>query len=415
MHKEERQDEGERLMRVKEPNTTHLQSKVSKGGSSHHHYHQERVSTSFHQTSPYVTMVLRIRAVCTPIPQEFSDDHWFFCDMLLLQQLVPRAADEMWLVPLNLTQHHYQRYLEANGHPQVERVLLKTSESPPLFRQIPDSNLKAAFLGEINGVFSAADDGDQILLIVNGHGSDENNSYGGVEIDVGGATPSYLMPTDVLRLIPVEKNLNITIIINSCFSGKWIEVATAMGISERIILVTRCDTDSEILAFPEDATRRTCGGYFANFLVNEFYREYGYHFPRPAILQGITQDGTEIYDSCFPNTNLTHISTLASPPQRILQRTFADLITSLTSDLRLLSSILPTPQITLSNTIQPSYRAIGVLEGQNTPLRLTETIPPDPAPHPIQRTGRRFNTNQHVSILTIPGGVSYSCILHFLT
>jgi len=298
--------------------------------------------------------------------------------MLLFQQLVPRTADEMWLVPLNLMQHHYQRYLEASGHPHAERVLLNTSTSPPLFRQIQDGSLKAAFLGEINSVFSAAEDGDQILLIVNGHGNDEENSFGGVEVDVGGPAPSYLMPSDVLSLIPADRGLSITIIVNSCFSGKWVEVATDMGVSERVILVTRCDTDWEILSFPEDATRRVCGGYFGNFLVNEFYREYGYHFPRPAVFQGIT---------------------------------FSDLMVSLTSDLRLLSSILPTPQISPSDNIQPSYRAIGVLEGQDTPLRLTETIPPDPAPQSTQRTGRRFNTNQHVNILPSRG-----CkLLRFLT
>ena len=205
-----------------------------------------------------------------------------------------------------------------HGHPQAERVVLNTSKSPPLFGQIPDSSLKAAFLGEINSVFSAAEDGDQILLIVNGHGSDEGNSFGGVEIDVGGAASSYLMPSNVLSLIPVDKNLNITIIINSCFFGKWVEVATEMGISDQIILITRCDIDSEILAFSEDATRRTCGGYFGNFLVNEFYREYEYHFPRPTIFQEVTDDGREVYHSCFPGTNLPHTSTLASPPQRIL-------------------------------------------------------------------------------------------------
>ena len=181
-------------------------------------------------------------------------------------------------------------------------------------------------------------------------------------------------------------------------SSKWIEVAIDMGISDQMILITRCDTDSEILAFPEDATIRTCGGYFGKFLVNELYRETGYHFPRPTIFQRVTDYGREIYHSCFPGTNLPHTSALASPPQRILQRTAADLITSLTSDLRLLSSVLPIPQISPSDTTQPSYQAIGVLEGQDTPLRLEETIPPDPALQPIQPTGRRFNTNQHVSI-----------------
>ena len=56
---------------------------------------------------------------------------------------------------------------------------------------------------------------------MNGRGSDEGNSFGGVEIDVGGAAPSYLMLSDVLCLIPADRNANITIIINSCFSGKW--------------------------------------------------------------------------------------------------------------------------------------------------------------------------------------------------
>jgi len=208
----------------------------------------------------------------------------------------------------------YQRYLEAHGHPQEERVVLNTSNSTPLFRQIPDSSLKATFLAEINSVFSAAEDGGQILLTVNGYGSNEGDSFGGVEIDVGGAAPTYLRPSDVFCLIPADRNLNITIIINSCFSGKWVEVATDMGISGQIILITRCDTDSEILAFPEDATRRTCGGYFGKFLVNEFYREYGYHFPRPPIFQGVTGDGREIYHSCFPGTNLPHYISFGISP-----------------------------------------------------------------------------------------------------
>jgi hypothetical protein len=188
--------------------------------------------------------MLRVRAIATSI--EPSDA--FFCDLILLYQLLSQSVDERWIPAMPYTPDLMQRSLTIHGHPQGERLLLNPQRLDWV-EHVTVGGLKRIFLASLQ-VAARSSKGDRILVLINGHGifdTPESEVPGSIEIGMNDARKfRYLSPVEVFTALR-HTEADITVVLNSCYSGCWVNRARPPS---NMTILARCNDTGEVLSFP---------------------------------------------------------------------------------------------------------------------------------------------------------------------
>ncbi|KAH8588568.1 hypothetical protein B0O99DRAFT_638995 [Bisporella sp. PMI_857] len=234
---------------------------------------------------PDVQKDTRIVAVCgipasKAAPQE---DGWFFSDFFLFYQMLGSRSElpnQLWLSscsPSDLIRKH-ERYLHgpANGIAGDRRVvmneeMLPKDEMTAGFRVFKPKDLLERFLATLKSEIKEASRTKQpVLVLIFGHGEEETSGIF-IGCDEGGS----LKLTQARLASVLQKEVQTTMILTSCYSGGWImkpnlnkhfDVKPAFNHS----FLTAAGSEDESLSWPLSQTvgRQAGGSVFATCLLN---------------------------------------------------------------------------------------------------------------------------------------------------
>ncbi|KUJ17161.1 uncharacterized protein LY89DRAFT_718821 [Mollisia scopiformis] len=181
---------------------------------------------------PDVQKNTRIIAVCgiPEIDAGPQDDGWFFSDFFLFYQMLgsrPELPNQLWFSscsPSDLTRKH-GRYLygPANGVAGARRVvmneaMLPEDEMKAGFRIVNPKDLLERFLATLKSEIQEAARAKQpVLVLIFGHGEEDTSG-----IFIGCGEGGLWKITQPRLTSMLQKAVQTTMILTSCFSGGWI-------------------------------------------------------------------------------------------------------------------------------------------------------------------------------------------------
>jgi hypothetical protein len=326
---------------------------------------------------------LRIRGLCGAT--NVDQDDFLFSDYVLLRQLLPRARDEVWMCSASLDERRHRDMIKLHGHPDADRVVIET-EDYEWSTKIRKRSLKKEFVASVREATENAKSGEQVVILLNGHGRHVSNGpKGSGDIAVGCdwlGREIWLSPLEILE--PVSRsNADCTVLVNACFSGVWKAVAAQLKLtksrSPAFSLIVGCAPGDEVLSFPRSASLRFRGGFFPSCLANQLYQEYGLDLPRPKVfVSSKALDGHLKLEAVFPDSNLS-FEKIAQPP---VQRKFTDLsplVEAAGAEMSLMVNGISLPE-TVPNDNRPALTAMGVSIDSHggLPIQLYLLVPPAP-------------------------------------
>ena len=157
-----------------------------------------------------------------------GNDGWFFSDFFLFNYLFRGlGANQLWLTsedPQNLIAR-YGQYAHGDRRSDskivLDKSLLPELEKPGNLRIFSRKDLLEDFLRTFRSECQiAAHNNQPVLLLLFGHGDEA--TYG---LSIGGTGPSHAAPR--LKIAQIAQcltglNLQLTILLTSCFSGGWV-------------------------------------------------------------------------------------------------------------------------------------------------------------------------------------------------
>jgi hypothetical protein len=225
--------------------------------------------------------MFRVAAVCGSHTESVMQDSRLFEDFVLMHDLLPQAAESSWLLGIDLQ--------------DPRAVQGQTLREVPWSTKIQPRQLKRKFLKTLKTMTSLTKPEDVLLVFLCGYGAEDYSNKGSVEIGESRfGVPKLLFPKEVLRIIAGCVG-RTTVIVNSCYSGFWLEEAR-MSTLDGVTIITGGTREEEIHAYSMSGSYKARGGYFINSLAAALYRQHGLHFPRQKVLQS----GSGVYTEIFP-------------------------------------------------------------------------------------------------------------------
>jgi hypothetical protein len=354
---------------------------------------------------------LRIRGLCGAT--NVDEDGFLFSDYVLLRQLLPRARDEVWMCSVSLDERRHRDMIKLHGHPDADRVVIET-EDYEWSTRIRKRSLKKEFVASVREATENAKSGEQVVILLNGHGRHASNGRkGSGDIAVGCdwlGRATWLSPLDILE--PVSRsNADCTVLVNACFSGVWKAVAAQLNLTESrspaFSLIVGCAPNDVVLSFPRSASQRFRGGFFPNCLANQFYQEYGLNLPRPKVLvSSKALDGHLKLEAVFPDSKLS-FEKIAQPPAQRKFTELSPLVEAAGAEMSLMVNGISLPEA-VPNDNRPALTAMGVSIDSHggLPIRLYRLVPPAPETLNAYKRGSIGNTRDLIksyrSILNHP-------------
>ena len=303
----------------------------------------------------------------------FDQDAWLFSDFALLHSLAPQSPNDIWLSCKNLAKSQRMEKLRLHGEPTAPRIVIPTSSCVCWATHVPQKHLKARFLEALSTGVQATTPVDHLIVIIVGHGADDGSVGIGEHRRLQrNRYPRLLRPEEVLDRVR-DCQGPVTLIVNTCHSGRWAEQATTLGLAgaeSKITILTRCQAQDEIWSLMESESMCMRGGYFINCLTGQFYGEYALLLPRPVQIEGQAVQR-------FGATNLTG-DTVASASRK--KTTGLNLLMKETNeDMQALTTGISPPTLAPPGRCATATIFFGVRSDQDLPLRITSIAPANPS------------------------------------
>lgn len=145
----------------------------------------------------------------------FADDDWFLADYCLLHKaLGGTAKQEVWLTCDDICRFVKKCGPVLHGSPYRKPRRVVHDDSSNTFTQFVDpSGIADRFIQHLQSTAQEATSGEQILIVMIGHGS-----YSG-DVQLGSSSVSR----DVveLALAGMKEGVEVTIVTTACYSGLW--------------------------------------------------------------------------------------------------------------------------------------------------------------------------------------------------
>ncbi|KAF8526419.1 hypothetical protein BDD12DRAFT_870727 [Trichophaea hybrida] len=315
-------------------------------------------------------MSLRVRAVCGST--DLENDAWFHADNALFHAILPRVQDEEWLVAVDPNSEVVKEAVHLHGHASAPRILIR-NQSGPWMRQVTAGDLRKVFIDSIGDVVEKCSTDDLLVVIITGHGDDDSRRHGHVRVGQSTImhTRRFLSPKDVFDV--TAKNMGYTtVVVNSCFSGIWVEYANRFVDKTTTLVISRALGTDEIHSFSESGSGRFRGGFFGNCFVNRLYREYDLHFPRPAVTEYNDEGRLREVKAALPG-NLAAAVDIERKKFTTVQASLPDIVQDLQE---LAGAFQHHPQFC---TARPGFDFIATLTNSDRiPLRLENVVDASP-------------------------------------
>jgi hypothetical protein len=273
-----------------------------------------------------------------------------------------------------------------HGHCRASRIVLNQGQSGFHWAtKEKRRKLKKRFLEEVKHFVQKTEFGDRLLISITGHGTDAEGHVGSVSIgqrSIGVHT--WLSPQEFLPLVASCKS-EVTLIINSCFSGAWVDEAYRL----KLVPPKGCDTvpriwsgisilaggkrDEYIHSFSYSGSKKARCGYFMNTLAGKIYEEFGILFPRPTVIPPEVANSPSdetMYVEVFPNHNIGVIVNA----KRISWKSLPLLIEHIKNDMRILRGIQSRPTTAPKPSILAATVALGCPLERKFSLRISRVL-----------------------------------------
>jgi hypothetical protein len=215
----------------------------------------------------------------------------------------------------------------------------RTLREVPWSTKIQPRQLKRKFLKTLKTMTSLTKPEDVLLVFLCGYGAEDYSNKGSVEIGESRfGVPKLLFPMEVLRIIAGCVG-RTTVIVNSCYSGFWLEEAR-MSTLDGVTIITGGTREEEIHAYSMSGSYKARGGYFINSLAAALYRQHGLHFPRQKVLQS----GSGVYTEIFPPPHNIDIARVNAPPQKEWHN-LQELVQQISDEMNTQREVMSHPQV----------------------------------------------------------------------
>ena len=321
-------------------------------------------------------------------------DAWLHSDFVLWHDLLSDggATEEIFMTCANLSADIAPHVLHSHGHPNGPRLLLNQRFSGYGWASRYEKHaLKSEFLNGVARLAAESTNDDRLVIIIIGHGSNVAGQIGIGESRraLRAAKPILLHPDEVFgRLHQGTFKGEATLIINSCYSGKWAQAAEHLGmvgVHSGVTVLTRCLPDAKVYAFPGSASAKHRGGFFSNVAVDRVLQAFVRFLPRPSVIASSPV--------VFPEHNITpgtpEVSARKIPPPISLQQMVSDMA----NDMQALGvARAGRPSVVHSNNVD-GIALMGIVPDGSLKMRLNQTVPANPDTQfdaPMPNASRKF-------------------------
>ena len=189
----------------------------------------------------------------------FEDDDWFLADYCLLHKaLGGTAKQEVWLTCGDICGFVKKCGPVLHGCPYRKPRRVVHNDSSDGFTQFVDpSRLADKFIQCLQSTAQEASPGEQILIVMVGHGS-----YLG-DVELGSSSVSRDMVE--LALAGMKEGVEVTIVTTACYSGLW----AIPFENNRATVLSAGGGPNVSYSFPSSESGYNRGGFFAEVVVDE--------------------------------------------------------------------------------------------------------------------------------------------------
>ena len=229
---------------------------------------------------PDITSRTHVIGLCgSPDPNPVHEDGWMYSDFFMMNHLFHGlGASQAWFVTHNPDDlfKQYGVFLHGNEYAGRRVVLNSTQEPDPASLRVhkPDQLLDAFLEYLTRTCLQASAANEPVLLCVFAHGEDLTyNIYIG-ESNESTSEPQ-LKPRDLLPILDSNRNLQLTMLMTSCFSEVWVvtpDLASSTG-RRRITAMTAAGSDVESESWPgSESLGRQSGSIYISAIINTLQR-----------------------------------------------------------------------------------------------------------------------------------------------
>ena len=189
----------------------------------------------------------------------FVDDDWFLADYCLLHKaLGGTAKQEVWLTCGDICEFVKKSGPVLHGCPYRKPRQVVHDDSSDTFTQFVDpSRLADKFIQCLQSTAREATSGEQILIVMVGHGS-----YLG-DVELGSSSVSRDMVE--LALAGIKEGVEVTIVTTACYSGLW----AIPFKNSRATVLSAGGGPNVSYSFATSESGYNRGGFFAEAVVDE--------------------------------------------------------------------------------------------------------------------------------------------------
>ena len=216
---------------------------------------------------PLISPRTHLLALLGPDNAKPDEDGWFAADFCLLNRLFTGLGrTQAWFTSIDLNQVIQQYGPILHGNPvRPRKVVCSNIEQLSSLHRIDQDFILDQWLHYVTFVCNTIPEDDHILIMLFGHGSDEEESF---SFSVGSETLAREQFGQIIDTVLIKNpNIKISILMSSCYSGGW---AVDNRFNATILAAAKADQESN--SVPRSASGRFAGGVFVQAVVNELLR-----------------------------------------------------------------------------------------------------------------------------------------------